>query len=194
MSAARLNPLVSFPGPLIEKLGASPWTPRAINLGALLLLTFALAQWTWREAGPPSAPAPAGTAAIPAATASGESDLQGLLSAHLFGMADPGRGVLSPRQLPASSLNLELTGVIARGNDSYALIRIDGAPEEPIGIGQEITAGARLRAVYPDRIILERGGALESLILKDSDATFAAGSIQTAPPLSARGEPIAVRP
>lgn len=184
MFAARPNPLVSFPGPLIEKLGASPWIPRAINLGALLLLTSALAQWTWRVVDPPALPVPAATTAM-SAPASSEPDLPRLLSAHLFGVADPGRGALSPQQLPLSSLNLVLTGVIARGNDSFALIRIDGAPEEPIGIGQEITAGARLRAVYPDRIILERSGALESLILQDNDVPLAAGSVQTAPPPAA---------
>jgi len=33
---------------LIGKIGASRWTPLAVNAVAALLLTYSLAQWSWR--------------------------------------------------------------------------------------------------------------------------------------------------
>jgi len=114
---------------------------------------------------------PKATEAAPAKN----SELQSLLSAHLFGLPEPGN--LAGDQLPLTSLNLELTGVMVRGADSLAVIRIGGSEETSIGIGQEIQAGATLYAVYPDRAVLRRAGILEGLMLKDGAPALPAGSI-----------------
>jgi general secretion pathway protein C len=158
---------------LLEKISGSEWTPRVINIGALVLLTYSLAQWTWHIAGS-DAPAPA-TVMRPTVTATSETALRDVLAANLFGQAAATQ--VSSTNLPATALNLVLTGVMVRGENSFALLGVDGAPEAPFGIGQDVTAGAKLHAVYADRIVLRRGGALETLMLKEGDAKLAPGSI-----------------
>jgi len=152
----------------------------AVNLAALVLLSYSLAQWSWRLVTPKSTLAPATTPPTPAQDSA--AAMRELLAANLFGVVAPGQGGFSPNALPLTSLNLVLTGVMVRGKDSFALIKIDGGDEEPIVVGQEITAGAKLHAVYPDRAILSRAGTYESLVLKDSATALAPGSIVSGAP------------
>lgn len=164
---------------LLEKIASSPWTPRVINVAALLLLTYSLAQWTWRlVSSPEPAPAPA---IRPTATATQETALRDLLAASLFGNAPVTAG--SSSNLPLTALNLVLTGVMASGQNGFALISVDGAVELPYGIGQDVTGGAKLHAVYGDRVVLRRGGTLETLPLKENDAKLAPGSIVSGTPV-----------
>jgi general secretion pathway protein C len=163
---------------LLEKIAGSPWTPRATNVAALLLLTYSLAQWTWRLAGSPD-PAPAPTIR-PTATATQETALRDLLAASLFGQAPATAG--SSNNLPLTALNLVLTGVMASGQSGFALISVDGATELPYGVGQDVSAGAKVHAVYGDRVVLRRGGTLETLPLKEFESKLAPGSIVSGAP------------
>ena len=161
---------------LARQIASSRWTPMALTGLALVLVSYNLAQWTWRLLTPPtSAPPPVSAPAAP--TSDNAAALRDLLATNVFGTVAPGKGSFSPDSLPATSLNLVLTGVMVRGQGSYALIRIDGGDETPVTIGQEIQAGARLHAVYPDRAVLVRGGSYESLLLKDLTPNLAPGSI-----------------
>ena len=107
-----------------------------------------------------------------ASMADGAAELRQLLGANLFGQVDmtAGQAGLSPSSIPLSSLNLVLTGVMVGGANNFAFISINGNNENAFGIGEEILAGAALHAVYPDRAVLRRAGALESLILKEGHA------------------------
>jgi general secretion pathway protein C len=162
----------------IERIRASRWTPIGINVVAILLLTYSLAQWSWRL----MQPAPVLIDQRPVAPiADSATELRQLLSANLFGQLDltAGQSGQSPASIPLTSLNLVLTGVMVSGTNSFAFITINGSNETSYGIGEEILAGATLQAVYPDRVIIRRGGALESLVLKDNLA-LPEGSIVTA--------------
>jgi type II secretion system protein C len=164
------------PDKLLERLTTSRWTPILVTLTALVLLSYSLAQWTWRLM------APAGTAPrTPVAATSPSQDnaamLRDLLATNLFGVAQPGTGGFSPDALPATSLNLVLTGVMVRGKDSFALLRIEGGDETPVRVGEEILAGARLYAVYPDKAVLWRGGSYESVLLKETATALPSGAI-----------------
>ena len=162
----------------IEKLSASRWTPVSVNVVAMLLLTYSLALWSWRL----MEPAPVLTDFRPSAPVSDSvAELRQLLSANLFGQADLATGQnLSPSSIPLTSLNVALTGVIVGGTSNFAFISINGANETAFGLGDEILAGATLHAVYPDRAVLRRGGALESLVLKET-VSLPEGSIVTSP-------------
>jgi general secretion pathway protein C len=144
------------------------------------LLTYSLAQWSWRLMEP--APVLNDQRPVAAPIADSAAELRQLLSANLFGQLDltAGQSGQSPATVPLTSLNLLLTGVMMSGANSFAFISINGANETSFGIGEEILAGATLHAVYPDRVLLRRGGALESLVLKDNSA-LPEGSIVTAP-------------
>ncbi len=105
-----------------------------------------------------------------AATSGRTLNMQPVLAAQLFGQA-PQLGIgKSLDAVPISGLNLVLTGVVAAGNASLALISVDGRPQAPFAIGQEVTDGAVLKAVYPHRVLLIRNGVMESLLLKSADA------------------------
>jgi len=173
---------------LLDKLSSNRWIPLAVNLTALVLLMYGLAQWTWRLLQPATSPASVTQRAVDANQAS--SDLQALLAANMFGQVQTSASAVNSQQLPLSSLNLVLTGIMAQGKSSFAFLSINGAPEAPVSVGQEITGGAILEAVRRDRIIVRRGSALEYVLLKEGDATLPAGSVVTSSPGESAGRSI----
>lgn len=162
----------------IEKISSSRWTPIIVNGIALLLLTSSLAQWGLGLMAPPE---PVATQPVAPLVDNG-AELSQLVDAHLFGHIElaAGQNHLSPDTIPLTSLNLVLTGVMVRGENSFAIISAEGGQETSFNIGEEILAGAALHAVYPDRAILRRNGTLEALVLKEGVA-LAEGSIITSP-------------
>jgi type II secretion system protein C len=135
----------------------------AVNTVALLVLTVAIASLTWKLIrSPVTAGLPqAAQAAVPAPP---EFDLHALLAANLFGVAVTTG--LDHSNAPVSSLNLVLTGIVEAGRDSYALISVNSTAQESFALGDEVSAGAVLVAVYADRVILVRAGVEESLVLE----------------------------
>jgi general secretion pathway protein C len=153
----------------LQAVVASRFFAPAVNILALLVLAAAMASWTWKLIRPPAATAPAVGAQGAAQPQAPAFDIQALLAANLFGSAAPGAGG-DHQNVPVSSLNLVLTGIIEAGGESYALISVNGAAQEPFAIGDEVTAGAMLDSVYADRVILVRGGVSESLLLEGMPA------------------------
>lgn len=141
--------------------------PGLLNVGALLLLTASLAQWTWLLAKPNMTPSM--TASSNAAEQDTQLNVQPLLSAHLFGQVSQELGAGRLENLPISSMNLVLSGVIAASSGGFALLSANGQPQESFAVGQAITGGAVLQAVYRDRIVIEHNGVMESLLLEGSD-------------------------
>lgn len=148
-----------------QGLLSTRWFPIAAIIGALLLLAWTLVSWTLMIVKPNTSQAiPNSPSIAPIVTIS--FNPQTLLAAHLFGQVPVSQVGLSIENIPLSSLNLVLTGVVAAGGASYALISVNGQPQEPFAVGQEIISGAVLQGVYPDRAILVRGGVSESLMLE----------------------------
>ncbi len=143
------------------------WLPAVLNGGMLLLLLASLAQWTWLFVKPPLPPLVLAPPPPPAPTST--FSLQPLLAAHLFGQASQDLTGRRMDNLPVSSLNLVLTGVIASSTGGYALISVNGQPQEPYAVGRTVTEGAVLQAVYPDRVVIGRNGTLENLLLAETD-------------------------
>ncbi|MDX5151940.1 MAG: type II secretion system protein N, partial [Acidiferrobacterales bacterium] len=81
-----------------------------------------------------------------------------LISYNLFGDAAPTRPT-SNENIPLSSLNLKLTGVVASDRGGFALISVNGQPQSPFFIGEVVTRNAVLDQVLPDRVILLRGNS-----------------------------------
>ncbi|HXZ60611.1 MAG TPA: type II secretion system protein GspC [Steroidobacteraceae bacterium] len=105
--------------------------------------------------------------AAPAPTASPARlvDVAAVTNAHLFGTAPV------PKQddanAPQSNMPLVLTGIIA-GNDPQSGLAILGPTAQTAkvhAVGDSIPGGARLHSVYSDRVIIDRNGQLESLVL-----------------------------
>lgn len=166
----------------LKRMLGHPWLPAVLNMAALLLLASTMAHWTWRILEPPASrviPQVAG----PARSDAESFNLQALLAAKLFGEALPATTpVTRPVEyIPASDLDLILVGVVAAGPDSLALIRVNDDPETPFGIGDEITYGVTLRAVYPDRVLIQRRGATEALLLEDAAASLDENAVVITP-------------
>jgi general secretion pathway protein C len=132
--------------------------PAAAALAALLWLSWALAQGTWRIV-QPSGPAVLRGAAD-------EVDLGVLPRSQLFGApASP----QAAESLAPTNLNLTLTGVMARPVGGCALVIVQGQPESAFCAGEDLTPGVRLDTVERDRIVILRNGARETVPLKDLD-------------------------
>jgi len=112
---------------------------------------------------PLKVPQPELAPAAPTAQRSGV-DIQSVVAAHLFGVAPA--GTQDEGNAPQSSANLLLAGTIATQDPKkgIAIISDGGAPSKVYSVGERI-GGASLHSVYLDHIILDRNGALETLLL-----------------------------
>jgi len=105
------------------------------------------------------------------ASAGGSVDVQQIANTHLFGEADPEVVVAPPQEnidnLAETRLNLSLKGTVASEDQdsSVAIIADAGNNEKVYMIRDTVTPGATLHAIYADRVVLNRGGALEVLKL-----------------------------
>ena len=109
---------------------------------------------------PQPVPAPA-----PRSQRSG-ADVQTVVAAHLFGVAATESSAQDPDNAPQTSANLLLAGTIATQDPKrgVAIISDGGAPSKVYSVGERV-GGASLHSVYLDHVILDRAGALETLLL-----------------------------
>jgi general secretion pathway protein C len=92
-------------------------------------------------------------------------DVQSVVSAHLFGVATADPSTQDPANAPQSTANLVLAGTIATSDPKRGVAIIsDGGPSKVYSVGDNV-GGASLHSVYLDHVILDRGGALETLPL-----------------------------
>lgn len=144
----------------------------AIGIGSTL------ADLAWRLAPTPEGarwqPPPA-LAAAPRKSSS--IDPAAIINAHLFGNYEaPAVTQQTAATAPETALNLSLVGLLADRDERYsrALIAVQGAEERAYAVGDDITRGVTLQAIFPDRVILSRNGRLETLSL-ERDKPGAAG-------------------
>ncbi|ROH89159.1 type II secretion system protein GspC [Stagnimonas aquatica] len=139
-----------------------------------LLIAWQLASLVWLAVPTPEAarwkPAPAYVDPTPPKPAVNND---GLASSHLFGEYRAGAvsDAASLANAPDTQLNFTLLGILAGSSDaeSLALISREGGDEAPFRIGDDVSPGVNLQAIFPDRVILSRNGRLETLRL-DKDA------------------------
>jgi general secretion pathway protein C len=129
----------------------------------------------------PIAAAASAGAAPARAEARSAVDVQGIIDAHLFGIADPAEPAGDPADAPETRLSLVLAGTIAASDpkQGFGIIGESANNAKLYSVGDSVPGGARLNAVYGDRVILERGGQLEALLLPRQ---YKAGTGVTAPP------------
>ncbi len=167
------------------RTGFAAAAPTLATLVLVVVIAAQLAALLWRTLGSGDdadvAPIPVDAGAAPVV------DLPAIVNAHLFGIAkDSG----DPSDAPATSANLALAGTLAGTDPStgWAIIGATGQPARVYATGSALPGGTRLVAVYPDRVILDRGGARESLILpRLSGGAGGAVSANYAPPVDQGG-------
>jgi hypothetical protein len=96
-------------------------------------------------------------------------DINTIVATHLFGVAENGAAA---GFLARSSLNLVVTGLLATGEaGGMVVLSVDGQPETSFAAGDDVMPGVRLYAVEAERIIIARGGILETVPLKEIEAS-----------------------
>lgn len=92
-------------------------------------------------------------------------DVAAITNAHLFGVAPVSRE--NGANAPQTNMPLVLTGIIA-GNDPQNGLAILGQTAQTakvFAVGDTVPGGAKLHSVYTDRVVIDRNGELESLVL-----------------------------
>jgi general secretion pathway protein C len=158
---------------LAEGFRSDDWRdslPLWVSAGLVLLLAWQLVQllWTALAAGPTAAMTSPATDPGAPARSGPPIDIQAIVNAHLFGVAAaPGASEVDPSAAPATQMSLVLVGTIAQTDPEKGLAILgESAPNAKVyAVGKTIPGGVRLHSVYPDRVILDRGGKLEALML-----------------------------
>lgn len=89
-------------------------------------------------------------------------DIPSILRANLFGQSPPTAG-----NAPVTSMALVLGGVIADMDEKRGFAMLGTSPTDIkfYRVGDTVPGGARLHGVLVDRVLLDRGGTVETLLL-----------------------------
>jgi general secretion pathway protein C len=90
-----------------------------------------------------------------------------ITNAHLYGSAPVVANAQDPSNAPRSSLPLVLTGIISADDpqNGLAILGQTAATAKVFAVGDNVPGGAKLHSVYSDRVVIDRGGNLETLVL-----------------------------
>lgn len=156
---------------------ASRLLPAWVSLLLVVVIAWQLARIIWMLVPGPSAgdavSVPA-NASLAMHQADGSADVQAIVNAHIFGTADadPAANNLpviddtaSLRETRLTNLSLKGTIAATPAEMAVAIIADGGNVEKVYTIGDPVTAGANLHAVYTDRVVLNENGVLTNLKL-----------------------------
>jgi len=158
----------------LPRFAGHPWAARAYGYlpnavaGLLvILIAWQLVQLTWLFKGSNAASgAKPIVSSVPAPSAlPPRIDVQTIVNAHLFGI--PEQQAADAGSAPPTQVALVLAGIMAVDDPQkgYAIVGESAAAAKVRGVGALLPGGVKLNAVYPDRVILEREGRLETLSL-----------------------------
>lgn len=141
------------------------------NTVLVLILAYTLAGVTWLVvAGYPQPYVPVSLDSPDGGVKSSEApSLTSLAAMHLLGESGKTEVVEQeePIDAPETRLNLELKGLFAgdRPEAAMAIIASSGKDEQSYRVGQSVAGAATVHQIFPDRVILKRGGRFETLTL-----------------------------
>jgi general secretion pathway protein C len=137
--------------------------PTLVTLVLVILIAAQLAALLWRALGSGNDPELLPTPVVDV-NAAQAADLPAIVNAHLFGVAQNSG---DPSDAPATSANLALAGTLAGSDPStgWAIIGASGQSARVYATGSTVPGGTKLVSVDPDRVIIDRSGARESLLM-----------------------------
>jgi len=167
-----------------------------VKLATFLLVAITavlLARLTWTLIEPTSVLPPAASVPLAELQADSATGARGgfreLAALSVFGTPARENRVVNA---PETSLSWTLKGVFTNPDPSRsaAILAPQGQPEKLYRVGASLPGSVTLQEVFADRVILDRGGRLETLRLKRHDAPASAGR-RSAPalPAAAQAEP-----
>src|ERR1700733_7247286 len=128
-----------------------------------------------RELGPPS----------PATVARRGIDVASITNGHLFGDAADSAKRANSADATQTTMQLVLTGVIAGANPrvGFAIVGENATAAKVHAVGDAVPGGAKLHSVYADRVLLDRNGHLEYLLLpRENSGALGANRVPAAIP------------
>ena len=163
------------------------YAPPGVIAVLVIAIAYQLATLTWAlvpGSTPAAAPAPR---PVDSGGSAPSSDFTVLLNSGLFGVAaeQPQVAVAPVVEAPDTTLSLTLRGILSKEGDPSGQVIIESRNEgKNYFVGQPIDGadGATLHSVYADRVLIDRGGRLETLRLP-KDLTASTGSAMGMPPL-----------
>jgi general secretion pathway protein C len=132
-----------------------------IAVGVLVILLGARAAFLVTDLARSPASGAADTPAGPVAVRN-EVDIPSILRSNLFG-----KPATTEADTPVTSVPLVLAGVVADGDPlkGFALLGPAATSIRIYSVGSVVPGGLKLHSVYPDRVLLDRGGIIEALML-----------------------------
>jgi general secretion pathway protein C len=143
-----------------------------LSLLGLILLAASLAYWILQLYQPPQRP----LAAVPRSSMP-EPSIDA--AATLFG----------GQVATASASNYQLTGIVAAGRKSVAIIVAEGSPPKALSLGKELVPGITLAEVHLRYVMLSDGGVMKRLDLAPDTKPAASMGGAGAPPGAAVSAP-----
>lgn len=165
----------------LRKVGSVQFGTSAAIILLLILTADALARLSWRVFGPPIDYAlGVSSVSIEGATvAPRHFDIEQIRNAQLFGSGGKVLAVSSQHvNAPATKLDLVLRGIMFAENpaDSRAILSTSKGPHRAYGLDAQVPGGPTLEAMYADRVLLRRAGALETLFLTERRSSLQTGT------------------
>jgi general secretion pathway protein C len=135
--------------------------PLFVSLLALIVLSASIAYWVLQLYTPQQRP---------------------LAAAPLASLPEPGidaaAGLFGGQAAAAVATNYQLSGVIAAGRESVAIIVADGSAPHALKLGKEVVPGVSVQEVHPRYVMLSEGGVLKRIELA-TDSKAGAGLTQS---------------
>ena len=131
----------------------------------------------------------------PAAPPARHFNVAAVANNHLFGNAAKPKVQGDAANAQPTTIPLVLTGVMAAERPEYglAIIGENAGNTKVIAVGQQVPGGAKLHSVYADKVILDRNGTLESLMLPRQAGPGLGLGATPPPPLPTAENPIVDR-
>ena len=159
-----------------------------LNVVLVVLLAHRLAGLTWLIVPQPAqqpAPPPATTAPNASRGNQGGAAYQRIAQWHLFGKPAPmAQQPKAPVNAPETRLNLTLHGILYNDDPSQAraIIAPNNGKEQAYKVEDDLPGGARIDAIYPNKVMLLRNGQYETLTLPEDKVEGAETTSRNAPP------------
>lgn len=118
-------------------------------------------------------------------------DVVGIANSHLFGEAKVGPSEANAADAPPTNIPLVLTGIIAADDprSGLAIVGESAQTARVRAVGDSLPGGVTLHSVYGDRVLLDRGGRIEALVLPRQYAGTPGAAPRPPPPAAQSADP-----
>lgn len=156
--------VLRFDGALASQLSSR--APGLVAGALVLVIAFRVALLVAQMAGPPAPPLKISAPPAPVVTRN-VVDVPSILRANLFGQSARVEGA---SDAPVTTMALTLAGVTAATDPpdpkrGSAMIGTSPIDVRVYHVGASLPGGAQLHSVYKDRVLLDRSGSIEALLL-----------------------------